>query len=182
MDIDKLIDGILDREGGYVDHAADRGGATCWGVTEAVARANGYTGDMRAMPQTFAREVYRKRYWIEPGFDRIAPLSEALAEELADTGVNMGTATAGKFLQRALNVLNLESRLFADLTVDGKIGPGTVAALAAYLKHRGRQGELVLLTAVNCLQGARYIELCESRPSQEAFVFGWLRERVGLST
>ena len=182
MNIEKLIDGILDREGGYVDHASDRGGPTCWGITEAVARANGYNGDMRAMPQGFAREVYRKRYWLEPGFDRVARHSETLAEELADTGVNMGPSTAGKFLQRALNVLNLEAKVFPDLAVDGKIGPGTLTALAAYLKHRGRSGELVLMTAVNCLQGARYIEIAEARQSQEAFVYGWLRERVGLST
>ena len=39
MQIDSLIDEVIDREGGYVNHPADKGGPTRWGVTEAVARA-----------------------------------------------------------------------------------------------------------------------------------------------
>jgi Glycosyl hydrolase 108 len=46
--IDQLIDDVIGREGGYSNHPADRGGATRWGVTEAVARAHGYRGDMRS--------------------------------------------------------------------------------------------------------------------------------------
>ena len=38
--IDQLVDGLIAREGGFVDHPADRGGATNWGITEAVARAH----------------------------------------------------------------------------------------------------------------------------------------------
>jgi len=41
MDIDNLIDAVIDREGGFSDHKADRGGATRFGVTERVARAEG---------------------------------------------------------------------------------------------------------------------------------------------
>lgn len=181
MTIDQIIDGILVREGGYSDQKADRGGPTNWGITEAVARANGYTGDMRAMPQAFAREVYKRRYWLEPGFGKVALINGPIAEELADTGVNMGPATAIRFLQRALNVLNLEHTVFPDLVVDGEIGPGTLNALSAYLRYRMRDGERVLLTALNCLQGNRYIELAEARPNQEGYVFGWLSERVVLS-
>ena len=44
MTIDTLIDGVIGREGGYSNHPADKGGPTRWGVTEAVARANGYRG------------------------------------------------------------------------------------------------------------------------------------------
>src|SRR3546814_14279713 len=46
-DADALIDAVIDREGRYVNHPADRGGATCWGITEPVARAAGYAGGMR---------------------------------------------------------------------------------------------------------------------------------------
>lgn len=181
MNIDQIIDGILVREGGYSDHSNDRGGATNWGITQAVARGNGYMGDMRAMPQSFARDVYLRRYWLEPGFGRVAMLSPPIAEELADTGVNMGPMTAARFLQRALNVMNLEHTVFPDIVVDGEIGPTTLNALGAYLKYREKDGERVLMTALNCLQGARYIEIVEARPASETFVFGWFRERVVLS-
>lgn len=180
MNIEQMIDGIIKREGGYVDHAADRGGPTNWGVTEKVARANGYQGDMRTLPEAIARSIYRREYWTAPAFDQVATLSSVLAQELLDTGVNMGQEVAGRYLQRALNVLNQEAKLFPDLKVDGVVGAGTLAALRAYLAKRGREGERVLLTALNCLQGAGYIEIAEKRPSQEAFVFGWLRERVVL--
>lgn len=179
MSLANLIDAILDREGGYVDHPADRGGPTCWGITQAVARAHGYTGDMRCLPISFAREVYRKRYWTEPGFDRVSVECEALAAELADTGVNMGPATAVTFLQRALNVLNRQARLYPDLVVDGRLGAVTLGALTRYIVHRGAEGKRVLLAAVNALQAVRYMEIAEAAPSQEAFVYGWLRERVG---
>jgi hypothetical protein len=37
----------------------------------------------------------------------------------------------------------------------------------------------VLLKAMNALQGERYIALAEARPENEAFLFGWLDNRVG---
>ena len=53
-DADALIDAVIDREGRYVNHPADRGGPTRWGVTEAVARAQGYAGPMRDLPRAEA--------------------------------------------------------------------------------------------------------------------------------
>ena len=47
MDVDQLIDAVIDREGGYVDHPADKGGPTRFGITQAVARAHGYAEAMR---------------------------------------------------------------------------------------------------------------------------------------
>ena len=44
VDVDRLVDALIEREGGYVDHPADKGGPTCFGITEAVARAHGYAG------------------------------------------------------------------------------------------------------------------------------------------
>ena len=64
MTIESMIDTTIGKEGGYVDHPADRGGKTIWGITEAVARANGYTGDMRAMPRSTAVAIYRSEYEI----------------------------------------------------------------------------------------------------------------------
>ncbi len=51
-------------------------------------------------------------------------------------------------------------------------------ALAAFLKHRGRDGELVMLSALNAFQGERYVYLCEKREKNEDSVFGWFLHRV----
>ena len=106
MDIDALIDEIIAREGGYVNHPADRGGPTRWGITQAVARANGFAGEMASFPRAEAVAIYRRIYWLRPGFDRVARHAPGLAAELFDTGVNMGPAVAAGFLRRALNALN----------------------------------------------------------------------------
>lgn len=179
MTVDDILDELIRREGGYVDHPADRGGPTIWGITQAVARSAGWLRDLRTMPRDFARDVYRKRYWAGPGFDRVATLSMPIAVELLDTGVNMGPGVAVGFLQRALNALNRQGRDYADVRIDHAIGPATLAALAGYLKARpGAEGVQVFLRALNCLQGERYIALAEQRSPNEAFVYGWLRTRV----
>lgn len=177
--VQSYIDDLIQREGGYTNHPSDKGGPTIWGITEAVARAFGYTGPMQSMPQSVARNIYLQRYWTQPRFAEVETLSPAVAEELFDTGVNMGTGTAAKFLQRALNVLNLRGKVYPDVMVDGAIGNLTIAALKAFLAYRGKDGHLVLWRLLNGQQGTRYIELAEANPTQEDFVFGWALNRVG---
>lgn len=179
MDIDTLVEELIDREGGYVDHPADRGGPTMFGITEAVARANGYRGAMRSLPRATAATIYRRLYWTRPRFDQVAQHAPRLAAELFDTGVNMGPKVATTFLQRALNALNRGGRDFADIATDGLVGPATLAALTGFLRTRGTGGEAVLLKAVEALQGERYLRLAETRPANEAFLYGWLANRIG---
>ncbi|UZW54357.1 hypothetical protein NUH86_12640 [Sphingobium sp. JS3065] len=179
MDISALIDEVIAREGGYGNHPADRGGPTNFGITQAVARANGFMGDMRALPRGVAVAIYRRLYWERPGFAFVAELAPLVAEELFDTAVNMGPGTAGGFLQRALNAFNRNGADYPDLKVDQAVGAKTLAALGAFLKFRGRSGEKVLLKALEALQGERYLALAESRPANEAFLYGWLANRIG---
>ncbi len=177
--IDQLIEDAIEREGGYVNHPADRGGPTHWGITKAVARAQGYQGDMRQLPQSTAAAIYKRLYWISPGFSKVALKAPKLASELFDTGINMGTGTATGFMQRALNALNRNAKDYFDIQVDRQLGPATLAALEEFLRVRGPAGETVILKAVEALQGAHYLRLAETRPSQEAFLYGWLANRIG---
>ncbi len=179
LEIEILIEEVIAREGGYVNHAADRGGPTRWGITQAVARSQGFTGDMRQFAQTDAAAIYRRLYWISPDFAKVAEYCPKIAAELFDTGINMGTGTATGFLQRALNALNRNARDYADIHVDRRIGPATLAALAAFLAVRGSNAEATLMKALEALQGAHYVRLAETRPSQEAFLYGWLANRIG---
>ena len=180
FDVDALIGELIEREGGYVNHPADKGGPTCFGITEAVARAHGYGGAMRSLPRHEAAAIYRRLYWLRPSYDQVAKRSEKIAAELFDTGVNMGPAVATTFLQRALTALNRNGKDYTDLTPDGRVGPLTLHALDAFLASRGKKGgETVLLRALEALQGERYLRLAERRPANEAFLYGWLANRMG---
>ena len=178
-DIEGLVDELIEREGGYANQPADRGGPTQFGITEAVARAHGYGGAMAQLPRDEAAAIYRRLYWLRPRFDAVAERSPALAAELFDTGANMGPAVAATFLQRALTALNRNGQDFPDLVPDGRVGPRTLAALDAFLKLRSGSGETVLLRALEALQGERYLRLAERRPANEAFLYGWLANRIG---
>ncbi|WP_265587127.1 glycoside hydrolase family 108 protein [Sphingomicrobium arenosum] len=177
--LDRLVDGLIDREGGYVHHEDDAGGATRFGITERVARAHGYAGPMALLPRAEARAIYRRLYWLRPRFDEVALLAPTVAAELFDTGANMGPGVASTFLQRALTALNRQGRDYPDLVPDGRVGPKTLAALKGFLDVRGEEGETVLLRALEALQGERYLRLAEKRPANESFLYGWLANRLG---
>lgn len=176
--IDTIIDGVLARERGFVDHPSDRGGPTNHGITEVVARANGYVGAMRDLPVSVARAIYWRRYVSEPWFDRVAAVSVRVAEELVDTGVVMGPGTAAIFFQRWLNGFNSQARHYGDLFVDGRVGPATLSAFGAYLARRGEEGETVMVGALNSVQGDRFLDIAERDKTQEDFLYGWMRARV----
>lgn len=181
MNATQLIDAVIQREGEFSDNPADKGGPTRWGITEAVARQSGFAGDMRALPRDFAVAIYTRRYINEPGFNKVLAVSSAIGEEMVDTGINMGASLPGPWLQRVLNALNQQARTFPDLVVDGDLGPATIAALRTIIQQRGADGETVIARALNCLQGARYLEITEGRQANEAFYFGWMLNRVGFA-
>ena len=113
---------------------------------------------------------------------RVARRAPRIAAELFDTGVNMGPAVATTFLQRALTALNRNGKDYGDLTPDGRIGRVTLGAPDGFLAARGKRGgETVLLRALESLQGERYLRLAERRPANEAFLYGWLTNRIGTT-
>ena len=117
MNFDDSFTRLLGHEGGFVDDPRDKGGATCWGVTEDVARVDGYTGPMRDLPQSVAREIYRARYWDSVRADE---LPDSVRFDAFDAAVNSGVRTAVMWLQAS-----------AGVAVDGALGPKTLAAVNA---------------------------------------------------
>lgn len=176
----KAFERTVGLEGGYSNNPADLGGKTMFGITEAVARAIGYMGDMSNMTADIAKNIYYSKYWEKMRLNDVCRMSEPLAAKMFDVGVNMGIATAVMFLQQVLNTLNQQGTLYADIFEDGAIGNATFTALHSYYGKRGVKGGEVLLKALNCLQGARYIELCQKRQANEVFVYGWLANRVSV--
>ena len=66
--IDEIINEIIRVEGGYSNDKNDAGGETMYGITVAVARANGYAGNMKDMPRKVAYDIYYNQYVVKPGF------------------------------------------------------------------------------------------------------------------
>ena len=112
MNFDECFTKLLGNEGGYT---VDNGGPTNWGVTEAVARQNGYTGDMRDFTQEQAKAIYKKSYWDAISADK---LPADIRFHVFDAAVNSGVAQAIRWLQRAVGA-----------EADGVIGPATLGAI-----------------------------------------------------
>lgn len=190
---DRAFDVTLKHEGGYANDPADRGGETYrgiarrfhpewqgWGIIDAARAQPGFPGSLAASSDLdrLVRDVYRRLYWDRFQGDAVATLSEPIAAELFDTGVNMGVGRATGFLQRALNALNNRGSRWPDITEDGDFGQKTLAAMRACCS-RGDDG--LLLSALNVLQGAHYLAIARNDESQERFMRGWLK-RVQLTT
>jgi len=163
--IDQLIDALLVREGGYVDHPNDRGGPTNMGVTLATLAA--FTGaattadDVKALTRKMAGDVYRDMYWRAPGFDQLG-LTHVLTEMVFDAGVHHGPGRATKLLQSALGV-----------TADGVLGPVT----------RSMAKTLPPIQLAARFMGARleYLgKIVTNDPRQAVFAAGWMRRVAGL--
>jgi len=172
---DDLFPALTAIEGGYSNDPKDSGGETMHGITAIEARSNGYEGRMQDMPLNFAKIIYKEKYWTSPRSDEVGSISKVIAAELFDTAVNCGVQTAVKMFQRCLNVFNQEQKLYPDLLVDGSIGDKN---LLAFKKHFAARDIVVFLKALNCLQGARYIELAERRVKDEKFIYGWIKNRI----
>lgn len=174
----QIIDEIIAREGGYTNDPSDSGGETNFGITVTMARAYGYTGKMINMPRIIAFNIYAAEYWDKLKLDMIEMFSSLIAEELADTAVNLGASQAAEFFQRALNALNNGGTLYPDVVVDKSIGKATLTAFSGFMKRKDGQAATIMLRALNSLQGAFYIGLAERREKDEKFLAGWLLNRV----
>ena len=162
--IEQLIDRLIDREGGFVDHPADRGGPTIYGITLAAL------GDWRGTPVDRlevallgvdeARAIYRDRYLVRPGFAAI--VDPGLREFVFDFAVNSGPAAAARALQTALRDMGLYAG-----AIDGGFGPKSQAALAAC----GNIPELYYRT--KCERYELYLRFVGRDPAQAAFAAGW---------
>lgn len=189
-DFGKALSRVLAFEGGYARDPVDRGGETYKGIARLynpgwpgwarIDRAKRSAGFPKSLEKDTALQAevagyYKRQYWDKFRGDAVP--DQDVADELFDSAVNLGVARAVEFLQRALNVLNRNGSLYADLVVDGAFGPRSLAAMRAYLKKDRAD---FLLTILNVLQGAHYVEVMTQSPSQEKFARGWLR-RVQLA-
>lgn len=100
---------VLRYEGGFVNHPADPGGATNYGITRAVlAQWRGRAvsaGDVKALHREEAAAIYRKKYWDAA---RCGELPDGADLLVFDASVNSGAARAARWLAKALAVATEE--------------------------------------------------------------------------
>lgn len=123
---DQALTRLLRDEGGYTDHPSDPGGPTNFGITLADARrywkGNATASDVRAMPLSVARKIYRERYWNTLRCDE---LPAGVDYTVFDYGVNSGTGRSGKVLRRVLNLPDRTSVVTDDvIAAAAKRAPG----------------------------------------------------------
>lgn len=115
MSFDSAFAALMQNEGGFT---VDNGGATMYGVTEAEARKNGYTGDMHNLTLDQAKAIAKKEYWDAVRGDE---LDDRLAFQMLDAAYNSGPPQAIMWLQRVIGA-----------KADGDFGPVTMAAVKAF--------------------------------------------------
>jgi len=177
-------------EGGYGDDPNDAGGETYkgisrvynpswsgWKVIDAKKSELGFPKNLDTDQELLAnvKSFYKANYWDVNLLDSFT--EQDVAEELFDTGVNLGVVRAATFLQQSLNYLNRNGSLYEDIVEDGKIGKKTMKVMGIYLEH---DKPTYLLKVLNVLQGMHYLSYMKKSPTQEKYTRGWF-SRVEIS-
>ncbi|MDN4502493.1 glycosyl hydrolase 108 family protein [Alteromonadaceae bacterium BrNp21-10] len=166
MNIQDMLKDIIAKEGGFVNHPADRGGATKYGITQKTLskylEKMVTVEDVKGLDIETAKDIYELRYYRAPKIDR---LPEGLQHFLFDCAVNHGPRRAIKFLQQVCNDSG-----YGPLTVDGLMGPKSKAQAAACYEELG---DWMLVALVEERQ-LFYSEIVEHNESQGVFLAGWL--------
>lgn len=161
----RMIDDILRREGGFVNHASDRGGATNFGITQrTLASARGAAvsvDEVRKLTRDEARRIYRANYFTRPKIDRLPALLQPM---LFDMSINHGPGTAIKLLQQVLNDAG------QPCDVDGGIGDETIACAQRAAVALGN----ALVNRLVERRVAFFEAIVAGDASQGVFLRGWL--------
>ncbi len=165
--VNEMINDILRREGGYVDHPADRGGPTKYGITQqTLSRYLGHAAlvsEVQNLSEDVAREIYERNYFYGPA---INTLPEEIQAFVFDSAVNHGPRRAIKFVQSVCNQAGREP----PLSEDGAMGPNTRKGAQWAQQEMGEY----FLKALFEERRIFYHAIVAANPSQGVFLRGWL--------
>lgn len=166
VEVEQLITDVLKKEGGYVDHPADRGGPTKFGITQATLsrflEKAATVEEVKALDIATAHDIYELRYYRAPRIDK---LPDAIQPFVFDCAVNHGPRRAIRFVQRVCNDAG-----FGPLAEDGQMGPKT-KAVANSCYETLQDWMLVALVQERQMF---YGNIVAHDESQRVFLKGWL--------
>jgi len=119
MSIDEMLEDLIEKEGGYINHPADRGGPTKYGITQttldefSLEHSEVFFNCVKDITRGYAKRIYRSNYYKKPNLDDLG--EERLQTLMFDCCVLHGRGTAVRWLQRACGA-----------KVDGHLGPQTL--------------------------------------------------------
>jgi len=169
----RMLDFIMEREGGFVNDPKDPGGATKYGISLRFLKTidpamadldqdgDVDVDDIFSMTPEKARAFYQQFFYEAM---RIPQYPSPMGAAMLDTGVNMGKRRASRILQQALNQCG------AALVVDGIVGTKTRTALMFF-------DVMDILRAFLLARVFVYAKLCRENQDLHRFFFGWV-ERV----
>ena len=162
---------VIMMEGGYNNIAADRGGATNYGISlrfmeglrnnEGDLNNDGHVDadDIRQLDMKTAKRFYHKYFWLHYKCNTIQ--DPALACKVFSMYVNMRSKSVGRIVQRALRSCGKK------LDEDGIIGRITKGMMNAVDQDQ-------LMAAIRSEQAGFYRCIVIQDPSQTIFLKGWL--------
>lgn len=156
MTVDDMIDDILRREGGYVDHPADRGGPTNFGITHTTLASYDPKLKIERISESTARDVYKCLYYHKP---KIHLLPDHIQPQIFDMAVNHGQRSAIRLLQKAIN-----QNPSCKISVDGIIG-GDTTHTSNFVRNED----------IANIRIGYYADIVANDPSQVVFLKGWLK-------
>jgi lysozyme family protein len=166
-DVEKILEAVLDREGWpiYTVHPNDRGGPTKGGITlrtlESWRHRRCTRAELQRLKKDEALEILRRQYVDANGIHKLTDVS--LQAQVIDDAVLSGPVLAVKDLQRTLGTVS----------VDGIIGPQTLAAVAALNTDAlGRR-----LAVTRTLRLTRHVQ---QHPDQLVFLTGWVTRTLSF--
>ena len=156
---------LLKKEGLYSNDPKDRGGETAYGVSR-VHHPEMWMDGPPSLEDIAA--FYFREFWTPLRCDSF---TFGVADEIFDSGVNVGIRRVSRWLQKAYNLVRPES--WVELVVDGKIGSRTIRAVNRICR-KDTAWESALIVALNGYQFIHY-----ERQNDHHHIRGWLSKRVG---
>lgn len=170
-----MIKELIDTEGGYSNHKNDLGGETKYGITlKFLRQLDKYNNtNISDLTKNEASSIYNIYYFEKNSLDDVLAVNKIVCFKMFDIAVNMGFSKAVLFLQKAISLLQAEDCII----IDSKLGNKTIQALQDVLSKDSRNLSRILkmLKAQKC---SRYMDICEKRDKNKAFIKGWLDNRV----